>query len=89
MSRAAHIMHGRLLPILTVPLLTPRLSSLWITLVTDVNNTTSRHLVESMSEPVYVRGANFAETVVGAPMGYDEMVVVALAERADRSARAD
>ena len=89
LTRAAHIMNGRPLPILTVPLLTPRLSSLWITLVTDVNNTTSRHLVESMSEPVYVRGTNFADAVVGAPMGYDEMVVAALAERADRSARAD
>src|SRR4051794_8516631 len=59
LSRAAHIMNGRPLPIVTVPLLTPRLSTLWITLVTDVDTTTSRHLVESMSEPVYVHGANF------------------------------
>ena len=40
MVRAAKIIHGRPLPVLSVPLLTPRLSSLWLALVTDVDTPT-------------------------------------------------
>src|SRR6195952_551921 len=37
MQRAARIQNKRLLPVVPVPLLTPRLSSMWLTLVTDVD----------------------------------------------------
>ena len=55
MLRRVAAIQGRLLPILPVPLLTPRLSSLWLTLVTDVDTATGRALVDSMTNEVVVR----------------------------------
>ena len=70
---------GRRAPVMVhVPLLTPRLSSYWVRLVTDVEPGVARPLVEGLS----------AETVVTAPapppfnpapMGFDEAVERALA----------
>ena len=54
MRRAAQIQNGRPLPIVPVPLLTPRLSSLWLALVTDVDQATARNLVDSMNNEVIV-----------------------------------
>ena len=45
---------GPHLPIVPVPLLTPRLSSRWLALVTDVDMTTGRILVDSMTNEVVV-----------------------------------
>jgi len=80
MRRVARIRHDRRLPIIVVPLLTPRLSSLWLALVTDVNTPTGRNLVDSMSNEVVVTDDAIREIVPGEPMGYDEAVRLAFAE---------
>ena len=53
MSTVARILHRRLF-VLPVPLLSPRLSSQWLRLVTDVDLTTARALVDSMTNEVVV-----------------------------------
>ena len=80
MRRVAHIRHDRRLPIIIVPLLTPRLSSLWLALVTDVNTPTGRNLVDSMSNEVVATDDAIREIVPDEPMGYDEAVRLAFAE---------
>ncbi|RYC11485.1 NAD(P)H-binding protein [Nocardioides zhouii] len=75
-------MNGRKLPIVVVPLLTPGLSSRWLALVTDVDVTTGRNLIDSMSTEVVVRDTSIREVVPGEPQTYEEAVRRALAERA-------
>jgi uncharacterized protein YbjT (DUF2867 family) len=82
MRRVAHLHHHRPLPMLTVPLLTPRLSSYWLSLVTDVDTATARNLVDSMSNEVVVTDDSVAEIVPGTPMGYDDAVGEAFQQRA-------
>ncbi|MDQ2838181.1 MAG: NAD(P)H-binding protein [Actinomycetota bacterium] len=84
LRRAARIQNRRTLPVITVPLLTPRLSSAWLALVTDVDLATARNLVDSMTTEVIVRDHSITEVVPGAPIGYDDAVRAALAE-AERS----
>ena len=74
MQRVARLHHHRPLPMLAVPLLTPRLSSHWLALVTDVDTATARNLVDSMSNEVVVTDHSIAEIVPGRPMGYDDAV---------------
>ena len=54
---AAEIDTGRKVPIIEVPVLTPRLSSYWLALVTDVDVTTGRNLIDSMGTEVRGHGA--------------------------------
>lgn len=68
-------------PILTVPVLTPRLSSYWLALVTDVDVTTGRNLIDSMGTEVLVTDDAARRIVPFEPMGYRESVRQALAER--------
>ncbi len=75
-------MTGRKLPIVVVPLLTPGLSSRWLALVTDVDVTTGRNLIDSMSTEVVVRDTSIRDVVPGEPLSYEEAVRRALAERA-------
>jgi uncharacterized protein YbjT (DUF2867 family) len=75
-------MNGRKLPIVVVPLLTPGLSSRWLALVTDVDVTTGRNLIDSMSTEVVVRDTSIRDVVPGEPQTYAEAVRRALAERA-------
>ncbi len=82
LQRAARIQNRRTLPVLTVPLLTPRLSSAWLALVTDVDVATARNLIDSMTTEVIVHDTKIRAVVPGEPMGYDEAVRLALAERA-------
>ena len=83
LKRAALIQNRRPLPLFIVPLLTPRLSSGWLTLVTDVDFETSRNLIDSMTNEVVVRDGNaIRELIPGEPMGYDDAVRLALDERA-------
>jgi uncharacterized protein YbjT (DUF2867 family) len=82
MRRVARLGHHRRLPMLTVPLLTPRLSSHWLSLVTDVDTATARNLVDSMSNEVVVHDHSIADVVPGAPMGYDDAVREAFRQRA-------
>jgi uncharacterized protein YbjT (DUF2867 family) len=81
LQRAAWIQHRRKLPIVPVPLLTPRLSSAWLALVTDVNLATARNLVDSMTTEVVVRENSIERLVPGTLIGYDDSVRLALAAR--------
>ena len=82
MRRAARIQKKRFLPMIPVPLLTPRLSSGWLALVTDVDLETARNLIDSMTNEVIAHDTAIRDLVPGEPMGYDEAVRVALDERA-------
>jgi uncharacterized protein YbjT (DUF2867 family) len=82
MLRRVAAIQGRPLPIVPVPLLTPRLSSLWLTLVTDVDTATGRALVDSMTNEVIVRDPSIRDLIPFDPMSYDDAVRKALAERA-------
>jgi uncharacterized protein YbjT (DUF2867 family) len=82
LQRVAKIRFGRSLPMLVVPLLTPGLSSRWLALVTDVDVQTGRNLIDSMTNEVVVSDESIKEIVPGAPMGYDDAVREALADRA-------
>lgn len=85
LQKAARQMHGRWVPILQVPLLTPRLSSLWLALVTDVDLTTGRNLIDSMDVECVVRDHRIRDIVPGEPLDYEEAVHRALVERGDRA----
>ena len=74
LRRAGRALHGRRLPVVTVPVLSPGLSSRWLALITDVDVTTGRNLVDSMGVEVLVRDDSIREIVPGDPMSYDEMV---------------
>jgi uncharacterized protein YbjT (DUF2867 family) len=78
---AAEIDTGRKALIIEVPVLTPRLSSYWLALVTDVDVTTGRNLIDSMGTEVLVREQSIREVVPGEPIGYAEAVRRALEER--------
>ncbi len=75
-------LQGKRVPTVNVPLLTPRLSSAWLALVTDVDLRTARTLVDSMTNEVVVRDSAITEVVPGAPIGYEEAVRRALRARA-------
>lgn len=81
LRRASMIQNGRDVPIIVVPVLTPDLSSRWLALVTDVDTTTGRTLIESMNNEVVVKDDSIRKVVPFEPMGYDDMVREALADR--------
>ena len=68
---AAEIINGRRVPIVTVPVLTPRLSSYWLALVTDVDVTTGRNLIDSMGTEVLVTDHSIRDIVPGEPIPYE------------------
>ena len=74
---------GRKVLILEVPVLTPRLSSYWLALVTDVDVTTGRNLIDSMGIEVVVSEQRIREVVPGEPIGYAEAVRLAMREQPD------
>jgi uncharacterized protein YbjT (DUF2867 family) len=81
MQRVARIQNQRLLPVVTVPLLTPGLSSRWLSLITDVDTPTARTLIDSMTNEVVVHDDSITRLVAPARIGYDEAVRLALADR--------
>ncbi len=81
MERVAGIRHHRPLPVVAVPLLTPRLSSHWLSLVTDVDTETARNLIDSMSNEVVVTDRSIEQVVPGDPLSYDDAVRAAFRER--------
>jgi uncharacterized protein YbjT (DUF2867 family) len=87
MLRRVALIEGRRLLVVPVPLLTPRLSSRWLSLVTSVDVQTGRALVDSMTNEVVVRDDSIRELVPFEPMDYDAAVLHALGERA-KAARA-
>jgi predicted nucleic acid-binding protein len=72
--------HRRL--IIPVPVLSPRLSSWWLRLVTDVDLETARNLVDSMTNDVVVTDRRFEQLTGRRPMSFDDAVNLALADRA-------
>ena len=80
LQQAAEVMQGRTVPILTVPVLTPKLSSYWISFVTDVDATTGRNLIDSMGTEVVVTDHSIRDVVPGEPMRYADAVRLALEE---------
>ena len=86
MQRVASIEH-RPLPVVPVPLLSPRLSSAWLALVTNVDTHTGRTLVDSMTNEVVVEDNSIRQLVRFEPMGYDDAVREALADRAEERRR--
>lgn len=86
MRRLARI-EGRKTLVLPVPLLSPSLSSRWLSLVTDVDVATGRSLVDSMTNEVIVRDDSIRKLVPFEPMDYDTAVLQALGERARASRR--
>ena len=77
---AAELSKGSRVPIVRVPVLTPRLSSYWLALVTNVDVTTGRHLIDSMGTEVVVTDHTIRDVVPGEPMSYAESVRLALDE---------
>ena len=80
MQQAAEVINGRRVPIVTVPLLSPRLSSRWIGFVTDVDTTTASNLIDSMSTEVLQTDYSIQDIVPGEPLTYREAVTRAVAE---------
>ena len=61
-----------------VPVLTPKLSSYWLALVSDVDATTGRNLIDSMGTEVVVTDESIKELVPGELVPYAEAVRRAL-----------
>jgi uncharacterized protein YbjT (DUF2867 family) len=70
---------GRRLPNVTVPLLSPRLSALWLTLVTDVDTAAARNLVDSMTVQTVAREHTIHDVLPGPCLDFDEAARRALA----------
>ena len=81
MLRRLAAIENRPLLLLPVPLLTPWLSSLWLTLVTDIDIGTGQALIDSMTNEVTVRDHSIRELIPIQPMSYDDAVRAALRER--------
>jgi hypothetical protein len=60
-----------------VPLLTPRLSSLWVSLVTPVDSGLARPLIDGLSSEMVVRTPP-PPGINDAPRGFDDAVRAAL-----------
>lgn len=82
MMRRVAAIEGRTMIVVPVPLLSPQLSSRWLSLVTDVDVQTGRSLIDSMSNEVVVRDDSIRELVPFEPMDYDAAVLAALGDRA-------
>jgi uncharacterized protein YbjT (DUF2867 family) len=80
LRRVARI-EGKRRMLVPVPLLSPSLSSRWLSLVTDVDTQTGRSLIDSMTNEVVVRDDSIRTVVPFEPVGYDDAVRQALAER--------
>jgi uncharacterized protein YbjT (DUF2867 family) len=75
---ASEVSAGHRIPIVKVPVLTPKLSSYWLALVSDVDATTGRNLIDSMGTEVVVTDESIKELVPGEPVPYAEAVRRAL-----------
>jgi len=77
-------MTGRRRLIVPVPVLSPRLSSHWLRLVTDVDLDTAGSLIDSMSNEVVVRDRSIEELTGHKAMDFTDAAAAALAARARR-----
>ncbi|MDP9074279.1 MAG: NAD(P)H-binding protein [Actinomycetota bacterium] len=82
-----HMPGGILKLIVPVPLLTPRLSSHWLRLITDVDLRTARALIDSMSNEVVVHDRRIEELTGHRAMGFQQAAELALRDRSNRLGR--
>jgi uncharacterized protein YbjT (DUF2867 family) len=82
MMRRVAAVEERRLVLLPVPLLSPRLSSRWLSLVTDVDAKAGRSLVDSMVNEVVVADDELHRLIPFDRLGFDDAVRAALADRA-------
>lgn len=87
LQQASEIMNGRRVAVVKVPVLTPKLSSYWISFVTNVDVTTGRNLIDSMGTEVVVTDDSIRELVPGEPETYAEAVRKAVAESGPKKKR--
>jgi uncharacterized protein YbjT (DUF2867 family) len=80
LDRMADVLGRRRRPKLPVPLLSPRLSSLWIGLVTPVDAGVARPLIEGLSTPTVVTDPSAAALFDVDPVSFDEALRRAHAE---------
>ena len=74
-------MRGLRRKLLPVPVLTPRLSSYWVHIVTPIPASISRPLIEGLRNEVIVRDATNQHIFPGIqPLGYQEAVELALGD---------
>ncbi|OWK43765.1 NAD(P)H-binding protein [Fimbriiglobus ruber] len=66
--------------LISVPVLTPYLSGLWLALVTPATYSIGRHLIEGLKNPTVVRDAKARDVFPIRPMGVKEAVRKAVAE---------
>jgi uncharacterized protein YbjT (DUF2867 family) len=83
LDRMAVALDRRPRPKIKVPLLSPRLSSYWIGLVTPVDAGVARPLVEGLSTETVVTDRSGSELFDIEPIGLDEALRLALAEERD------
>jgi len=69
--------------LISVPVLTPRLSSLWLALVTPTAFEVGRHLIEGLENPTVVRDDTAAKAFRVRPMGVTKAIQRALAAGQD------
>jgi uncharacterized protein YbjT (DUF2867 family) len=77
---------GRAPRIVPVPILSPKLSSLWIGLVTDIPASVARPLIEGLKNPVVVRDHRIESLIEVDRTPFDEAVSQALAGKAKTDA---
>jgi uncharacterized protein YbjT (DUF2867 family) len=87
MERFARIL-GKRLYIIPVPVLTPRLSSYWVALITPVPPSVSMPLIEGLKNEVVCREDAIRRILPVPLIPYDEAVTRALAELRDRGGHA-
>jgi len=69
--------------LISVPVLTPYLSGLWLALVTPASSTVGRHLVEGLKNPTVVRDKRARDDFELSPMGAEEAIRRAMGEAAN------
>src|SRR5215218_1964231 len=74
-------MTGRRRLIVPVPVLSPRLSSHWLRLITDVDLPTARSLVDSLTNDVVVTDRRLEQLLDHPPLSFRAAAELALAER--------
>lgn len=65
--------------LISIPLLTPYLSGLWLALVTPATYEVGRHLIEGLKNPTVVRNPNALEAFPVRPLGVEEAIRRAIA----------
>jgi len=84
LREVGHMTGGVLRLIVPVPLLSPRLSSHWLRLITDVDLTTARALIDSMTNEVVVGDRRIEELTGHTAMSFQEAAEHALRDRTRR-----